>query len=75
MVCSKYEQLTTIEKVIFIGQLHHAAMSDDEIFEMAQKIITLGQFKGLFENVEIMPERPKEDLFENIVLGKPVKHL
>lgn len=61
MIHDKYNNMQPVEKVIFTGQLLHAAMNDEELFEMAEKIITLGKLKGIFNDVEIMPERRKED--------------
>ena len=55
MLCSEYEKLTTIEKVIFIGELQHACQSDNELFEMANKLLSLAIVKGLFKNVTILP--------------------
>ena len=62
MLCKEYDQLNSIEKTLFIGQLQHACQSDSELFEMANKIITLAMLKGLFKTVTILPsDNPLND--------------
>lgn len=60
MNCTNYRQLTPIEKVMFIGKLHHAAQNDDDIFNICNEIIEGAEKKGLFEGVQIIP-KTKED--------------
>jgi len=55
MTCEKYNNLTPIEKVCFIGQLTHAAMCDEKIFDIANDLIALAVRKGLFNSVTILP--------------------
>lgn len=57
MICEKYNNLNPIEKIQFIGSLHHAAMSDDNLFEIAESIIEQASKKGLFKGVTIFPEQ------------------
>ncbi len=59
--CNKYQELTPIEKIGFIGELLHAAQSDDEIFDMAQQLIKLATIMGVFEGVTINPETKSGD--------------
>lgn len=67
MIHEKYNSLQPIEKVIFTGQILYAIMNDEESFELAEKVITLAKFKGIFNNVEILPERKeKSALLEEI---------
>ena len=61
MICNKFSELSPLEKVMFIGELTHACMANDEIFEMGQKLIKIGMAKGLFDNVKIMPDFIKEE--------------
>jgi hypothetical protein len=56
MLCDKYDKLNHIEKVTFIGELCHAAQSDNEMFELAEGLIALAITKGLFNKVTIMPD-------------------
>lgn len=56
MLCSKFTELTPREKVIFIGELTHACMNDDFMFDIGKQIINIAENKGLFDNVKIMPE-------------------
>lgn len=55
MLCEKYDKLNHLDKVRFIGELCHAAQSDNEMFELAEGLIQLAITKGLFKNVTIMP--------------------
>jgi len=56
MLCNKFTELTPKEKVIFIGELTHACMNDDFMFDIGKQIINIAENKGLFDNVKIMPE-------------------
>jgi hypothetical protein len=56
MLCTKFSELTPREKILFIGELTHACMNDDFMFEVGKEIIKTGTTKGLFDNVKIMPE-------------------
>ena len=55
MTCDKYNELTPIAKVHFIGELVHAAQSDDAIFTCCKDLIELAIRKGLFDGVVINP--------------------
>lgn len=55
MICNKYSYLSDTDRVLFIGELTHACMSDDDLFEMGQALIDLARQKGLFKSVVIMP--------------------
>lgn len=57
MNCPKFQALNGIEKSMFIGELVHAAQSDDALFEIAEDIIRMGALKGLFEKVTFLPPR------------------
>jgi hypothetical protein len=56
MICNKYSNLTPVDRVLFIGELTHACMGDDDLYEMGQALIDLARQKGLFDNVVIMPQ-------------------
>jgi len=53
--CEKYQALTPIEKITFIGELIHAAQSDNKVFDMANDLIKLAIIKGVFDGVTINP--------------------
>lgn len=55
MVCQSFEELTPKEKTEFIGEVVHAAISDEALYSMAQEIIRIGKIKGLFDRVKICP--------------------
>ena len=60
MICKNYSELTPIEKVMFIGELTHSCMSDEELFKIGTKLIDVAKAKGIFENVKIMPNSQNE---------------
>lgn len=55
MVCKNYAELSPLEKVMFIGELTHACMFDETLYEMGKGIINIASEKGMFNNVTIMP--------------------
>ena len=59
MISSNYLELTPLERVMYIGELTHACMNDDDLFVMGRELINLGVTKGLFTNVKIMPSPDK----------------
>jgi hypothetical protein len=61
MICKKFSDMTPVEKVLFIGELTHACMSDDDLHEMGESLIELAKSKGLFDNVKINPPKSIED--------------
>ena len=67
MICENYSELSPLERVMFIGELTHACMADDDIFNMGKELIRLGIEKGIFENVKIMPEA-LDEINENEIL-------
>lgn len=68
MLCDKYMRLSPQERSLFIGNLLHAAQSDDNIFQSAEELINLAERKGLFDGVTIMPER-------EIINNEPSSHI
>jgi hypothetical protein len=59
MLCKSYFELTPVERILFIGELTHACMCDDDLYELGKKLIELGMKKGIFNNVNILPEDNK----------------
>jgi hypothetical protein len=57
MICDKFLELPPREKILFIGELTHACMNNDEMYEAGKEIIKAAMEKGVFENVKIMPDR------------------
>lgn len=60
-LCKKYDELSHADKVIFLGQICHAAQSNDEIFSFAQTLILLATIKGIFDGVTINPCFAREE--------------
>lgn len=52
----EYQQMTSLEKTEFIGKLLHACQSDNDIMKAAFGLIEIGERRGLFDNVKIMPD-------------------
>jgi hypothetical protein len=67
MICKNYSELSPFEKIMFIGELTHACMFDDELFRIGNKLIETAKAKGVFDSVKIMPENLNnpEDVIEN----------
>jgi hypothetical protein len=61
MICKNYSEMTVVEKVLFIGELTHACMSDDYLHENGITLIETARKKGLFENVKIMPSSDSQN--------------
>lgn len=60
MICEKYEKMSIVDKILFTGELLHACMNDDKLFELGKQIIELGMVKGTFDGVQILPQRTDE---------------
>ena len=65
MVCQSYLEMSPKEKILFIGQLNHACMSNETLFEMGKEIIELANLLRVFEKVTILPS-PKTEVYEDI---------
>ena len=52
MNCELFDELNTIQKVNFMGQLIHAVQNDDEFFALATTIIKTAYEKGMFDRVK-----------------------
>lgn len=63
-LCNLFEQLTPLERSTYIGQLAHACMSDQDMFNLGKKLIEVAEAKGLFEGVTINPT-PNDDKTED----------
>lgn len=57
MLCKQYTNLTHKERTELIGQVIHALQSSDECFNEAMKLRNLGETKGLYLGVTILPEK------------------
>ena len=60
MICKTYLDLSPIEKVMFIGELTHSYMSDEELYKIGVKLIDVAKAKGIFDNVVIMPNNQND---------------
>lgn len=66
MICKKFDELNSLEKIEFFGKLNHAAQSDDRIFDLAQSLISAAERIGLLDNVKfITSDESKEEIFSS----------
>jgi hypothetical protein len=56
MLCKNYDDLSHVEKIIYIGELIHACQSDDHFFNLGELIIGSAKTKGTLDGVVILPE-------------------
>ncbi len=56
MLCDKYQQLSHIDKVKYIGSLIHAVQSSNNLFSLGEKLIQVAEDIGLFTGVTILPD-------------------
>ena len=61
MLSENYSKLTPLERVMYIGELTHACMCDDDLFNLGKEIIRRGINSGLFDNVKIRPLTKEEE--------------
>ena len=66
MICKEYDELTPVQKTIFIGELVHAAMNDSDLFRICQKVVDTAIVKGLFNGVQMIP-----DPIDNQIIPQP----
>jgi hypothetical protein len=55
MLAQKYYELTSVEKVKYIGELIHACQSSDIMFSHGEEIIKQAKLHGVFDKVTILP--------------------
>jgi len=73
MICENYEKMSIVDKILFTGELLHACMNDDRLFELGKEIIGLGYIKGVFNGVQILPQRTEE--LNNITITENITNL
>jgi hypothetical protein len=56
MICKKYDNLSHVDKIIYIGELIHIVQNDDEFYEMGVTLINKAKEKGILDGVQILPE-------------------
>lgn len=56
MLCKSYDELSHIQKIVYIGELIHACQSDDHFFNLGEMIIESAKTKGTLDGVVILPE-------------------
>lgn len=61
MICDKFSNLSVLERILFIGELTHACMNDNEMYDKGVEIIKEAKDKGFFDNVKIMPTKDTEE--------------
>ncbi len=52
MNCKLFDELNTLQKVNFMGQLCHAVQNDDDFFALATIIIKTADEKCMFDRVK-----------------------
>lgn len=57
MLCTEYFELTSVEKVKFIGELIHACQSNTSLYKTGKNIIEVAKENGIFDGVEILPPK------------------
>ena len=60
-ICKSYENLTPVEKVIFIGKVVHCLQSDNYTFENIDYLIKKAERNGVLDGVKILPDNGKEE--------------
>lgn len=56
MICKKYDNLSHVDKIRYIGELIHIVQNDDEFYEMGVTLINKAKEKGILDGVQILPE-------------------
>jgi hypothetical protein len=56
MICKKYDNLSHVDKIRYIGELIHIVQNDDEFYEMGVTLINKAREKGILDGVLILPE-------------------
>lgn len=70
MICEKYDKLSIVDKILFTGELLHACMNDDRLFELGKQVIELGYVRGVFNGVQILPQRTDENQITNEIINQ-----
>ena len=61
MTNAKYNALTIVEKIQFVGKSLHMIQTDIVAFDTMQELIEQGDRLGFFDGVKILPEREIEN--------------
>jgi hypothetical protein len=56
MICKKYDNLSHVDKIRYIGELIHIVQNDDEFYDMGFSLIYMARMKGILDGVQILPE-------------------
>ena len=56
MICKKYDNLSHVDKIRYIGELIHIVQNDDEFYDMGFSLIYMARMKGILDGVLILPE-------------------
>jgi hypothetical protein len=60
MICKKYDNLSHVDKIRYIGELIHIVQNDDEFYDMGFSLIYMARMKGILDGVQILPENNEE---------------
>ena len=55
-LCENYFNLSTLERIQFIGSLNHIVMTNPEMFLLGKDMVEIALLKGLLTDVKFMPE-------------------
>ena len=61
MLCKNYDELSHVQKIVYIGELIHACQSDDHFFNLGEMIIESAKNNGTLDGVVILPENNEQD--------------
>ena len=61
-ICKSYENLTIVEKRIFIGTLTHLAQTYEPIFQQFKRIIEKHELAGVLDGITILPNKNDNDV-------------
>ena len=61
MICDKYDSLSHMQKIVYVGELLHSCQSNDELFLMGLSLIELAKQKGLLDGVVILPDNDQQN--------------
>ncbi len=55
-LCDEYFNLSTLERIQFIGSLNHIVMTNPDMFKLGNDMINIALLKGLLTDVKILPD-------------------
>ncbi len=59
-LCTQYDNLTSKERIILVGEVVHCIQSDNLLFDMAKEILSKGHELKVLDGVIFLPDENKE---------------